>query len=68
MNCFAEDESAFDRLYCVAFEMLDAQWLAMRASYMEFNVRYLYPMEFVVEAYSFRTRCVIHIIVFPSYV
>lgn len=32
-----EDESAFDRLYCVAFEMMDAQWLAMKASYMEFN-------------------------------
>jgi hypothetical protein len=34
----AEDETAFDMLYCVAFEMMDAQWLAMRASYMEFNV------------------------------
>ncbi|XP_002971167.2 ELMO domain-containing protein A [Selaginella moellendorffii] len=33
----AEDEQAFDVLYCVAFEMMDAQWLAMRASYMEFN-------------------------------
>ncbi|KAI5067100.1 hypothetical protein GOP47_0018215 [Adiantum capillus-veneris] len=32
-----EDEFAFDRLYCVAFEMMDAQWLAMKASYMEFN-------------------------------
>ena len=29
---------AFDMLYCVAFEMMDAHWLAMRASYMEFNV------------------------------
>ena len=34
----AEDEKAFDELYCVAFEMLDVQWLEMRASYMEFNV------------------------------
>ena len=34
----AEDEEAFDVLYCMAFEMMDAQWLAMRASYMEFNV------------------------------
>lgn len=34
----AEDEEAFDVLYCIAFEMMDAQWLAMRASYMEFNV------------------------------
>ena len=35
---FAEDEEAFDVLYCIAFEMMDAQWLAMHASYMEFNV------------------------------
>ncbi|KAF3789622.1 ELMO domain-containing protein A [Nymphaea thermarum] len=33
----AEDEMAFDNLFCVAFMMLDAQWLAKRASYMEFN-------------------------------
>lgn len=33
----SEDEMAFDNLYCVAFKMMDAQWLAMRASYMEFN-------------------------------
>ncbi|CAI9787592.1 unnamed protein product [Fraxinus pennsylvanica] len=32
-----EDEDAFDVLYCIAFAMLDAQWLAMHASYMEFN-------------------------------
>uniref|UniRef100_J3NB10 ELMO domain-containing protein n=1 Tax=Oryza brachyantha TaxID=4533 RepID=J3NB10_ORYBR len=32
-----EDEMAFDNLFCVAFEMLDAQWLARQASYMEFN-------------------------------
>ncbi|VAH90485.1 unnamed protein product [Triticum turgidum subsp. durum] len=31
------DENAFDHLYCVAFRMLDAQWLVKRASYMEFN-------------------------------
>lgn len=30
---------AFDNLYCIAFQMMDAQWLAKRASYMEFNVR-----------------------------
>lgn len=34
----AGDEMAFDNLYCVAFQMMDAQWLAKRASYMEFNV------------------------------
>ncbi|CAA0808814.1 ELMO/CED-12 family protein [Striga hermonthica] len=32
-----EDEDAFDNLYCIAFAMVDAQWLAMHASYMEFN-------------------------------
>ncbi|XP_071720187.1 uncharacterized protein [Rutidosis leptorrhynchoides] len=31
------DESAFDELYCVAFKLMDAHWLARRASYMEFN-------------------------------
>lgn len=34
----AEDEAAFDVLFCIAFEMVDAQWLAMNASYMQFNV------------------------------
>jgi hypothetical protein len=34
----AEDESAFDALYVRAFLLLDAEWLKMRASYMEFNV------------------------------
>ncbi|KAJ4825862.1 hypothetical protein Tsubulata_024311 [Turnera subulata] len=33
----AEDEAAFDVLFCIAFEMMDAQWLAMHASYMDFN-------------------------------
>lgn len=37
-NFLASDENAFDALYCVAFQMLDAQWLALGASYMEFNV------------------------------
>lgn len=37
MELLAEDETAFDDLYCVAFQVMDAQWLAMRASYMEFN-------------------------------
>lgn len=38
LELLAEDESAFDNLYCVAFCLMDAQWLAKRASYMEFNV------------------------------
>ncbi|GJW88917.1 ELMO domain-containing protein A isoform X2 [Tanacetum coccineum] len=33
----AEDEDAFDVLYCIAFAMMDAQWLATHASFMEFN-------------------------------
>lgn len=35
----AEDQEAFDVLFCIAFQMMDAQWLAMHASYMQFNVR-----------------------------
>ncbi|CAL1361969.1 unnamed protein product [Linum trigynum] len=37
LELLAHDELAFDNLYCVAFKMMDAQWLAKRASYMEFN-------------------------------
>ncbi|KAH9733475.1 ELMO domain-containing protein [Citrus sinensis] len=33
----AENESAFDLLYCITFKLMDHQWLAMRASYMDFN-------------------------------
>ncbi|MCO5585970.1 hypothetical protein L7F22_039906 [Adiantum nelumboides] len=38
LKILAEDEMAFDSLYCVAFKVMDTLWLAMRASYMEFNV------------------------------
>lgn len=37
MELLAEDDMAFDNLYCIAFQMMDAQWLAKGASYMEFN-------------------------------
>ncbi|PSS15778.1 ELMO domain-containing protein [Actinidia chinensis var. chinensis] len=37
LEFLSEDEMAFDNLYCVAFRLMDAQWLAKRASYMEFN-------------------------------
>ncbi|XP_015581966.1 ELMO domain-containing protein A isoform X2 [Ricinus communis] len=37
LELLGEDEMAFDNLYCVAFQMMDAQWLAKRASYMEFK-------------------------------
>ncbi|CAN6461109.1 unnamed protein product [Victoria cruziana] len=33
----SENEWAFDQLYCIAFKMMDQQWLAMRATYMDFN-------------------------------
>lgn len=37
LRILAEDEMAFDLLYCVAFKVMDTLWLAMHASYMEFN-------------------------------
>ncbi|XP_025687588.1 uncharacterized protein [Arachis hypogaea] len=37
VRLLGEDEEAFDVLFCVAFEMMDAQWLAMCAEYMDFN-------------------------------
>lgn len=37
LDATADDEDAFDILYCIAFTMMDAQWLAMHASYMDFN-------------------------------
>ncbi|XP_010275485.1 PREDICTED: ELMO domain-containing protein A [Nelumbo nucifera] len=38
LKLLAENESAFDLLYCITFKLMDQQWLAMRASYMDFNV------------------------------
>lgn len=37
LKLLAENESAFDLLYCISFKLMDNQWLAMRASYMDFN-------------------------------
>ncbi|XP_039131015.1 ELMO domain-containing protein C isoform X4 [Dioscorea cayenensis subsp. rotundata] len=37
LKILSEDEAAFDVLYCIAFQMMDAQWLAMRASYLQFK-------------------------------
>ncbi|KAB2068486.1 hypothetical protein ES319_A08G034200v1 [Gossypium barbadense] len=37
LKFLSENESAFDILYCIAFKLMDRQWLAMRASYMDFN-------------------------------
>lgn len=41
---FSEDEWAFDLLYCVAFVVLDKQWLEKNASYMDFNVLLFSPI------------------------
>lgn len=38
LDLLSEDEMAFDKIFCIAFQLLDAQWLAKHASYMEFNV------------------------------
>ena len=38
LGFLSHDEWAFDELFCVAFRLMDAHWLAKRASYMEFNV------------------------------
>ncbi|PIA33760.1 hypothetical protein AQUCO_04000073v1 [Aquilegia coerulea] len=37
IHMLSENEWAFDLLYCVAFVVMDKQWLDMNASYMEFN-------------------------------
>ncbi|XP_004248988.1 uncharacterized protein [Solanum lycopersicum] len=37
LKFLAENESAFDLLYCITFKLMDYQWLAMHASYMDFN-------------------------------
>lgn len=37
VRMLGDNDKAFDVLYCIAFAMMDAQWLAMHASYMEFN-------------------------------
>jgi ELMO domain-containing protein len=43
LELLGEDEMAFDNLFCVAFQMMDVQWLSKRASYMEFNVKIIKP-------------------------
>ncbi|KAJ6351460.1 hypothetical protein OIU78_007390 [Salix suchowensis] len=39
LQMLSENEWAFDLLYCVAFVVMDKQWLERNATYMEFNVR-----------------------------
>ncbi|KAL5203816.1 hypothetical protein ABZP36_008687 [Zizania latifolia] len=37
IQMLSEDEWAFDLLYCIAFIVMDKQWLDKNASYMDFN-------------------------------
>ncbi|KAJ8631999.1 hypothetical protein MRB53_025335 [Persea americana] len=37
LKLLSENERAFDLLYCITFKLMDQQWLAMHASYMDFN-------------------------------
>lgn len=37
IQMLSEDEWTFDLLYCVAFMVMDKQWLEKNATYMEFN-------------------------------
>ncbi|MQL68522.1 hypothetical protein Taro_000838 [Colocasia esculenta] len=37
LKLLSVNEQAFDVLYCIAFKLMDQQWLAMHASYMDFN-------------------------------
>ncbi|KAF7109255.1 hypothetical protein CFC21_109551 [Triticum aestivum] len=37
VQMLSEDEWAFDLLYCVAFLVMDKQWVEKNASYMDFN-------------------------------
>ncbi|KAF7153221.1 hypothetical protein RHSIM_Rhsim01G0141300 [Rhododendron simsii] len=37
LKFLSENVSAFDLLYCITFKLMDHQWLAMHASYMDFN-------------------------------
>ncbi|XP_010415316.1 PREDICTED: ELMO domain-containing protein A-like isoform X3 [Camelina sativa] len=37
LQMLSENEWAFDLLYCVAFAVMDKQWLEKNATYMEFN-------------------------------
>lgn len=55
LKFLADNESAFDLLYCIAFKLMDHQWLSMRASYMDFNTvmkatRRQLEREFVLDA------------------
>ncbi|KAJ6709906.1 ELMO DOMAIN-CONTAINING PROTEIN A-LIKE ISOFORM X1 [Salix koriyanagi] len=37
LKFLAENDSAFDLLYCITFKLMDHEWLTIQASYMDFN-------------------------------
>ncbi|VAH34894.1 unnamed protein product [Triticum turgidum subsp. durum] len=37
----AENDRAFDILYCITFKLMDRKWLEMHATYMDFNSNWL---------------------------
>lgn len=55
-----ENESAFDLLYCITFKLMDDQWLAMRASYMDFNVSFLFRN--YLDSSSFQSSRVVDVV------
>ncbi|CAL9138474.1 unnamed protein product [Musa acuminata var. zebrina] len=57
LKLLSENDRAFDLLYCITFKLMDQQWLAMRASYMDFNTvmkstRHQLEQELVLEDVS----------------
>uniref|UniRef100_A0A6N2LMY0 ELMO domain-containing protein n=1 Tax=Salix viminalis TaxID=40686 RepID=A0A6N2LMY0_SALVM len=38
LKFLAENDSAFDLLYCITFKLMDHEWLTIQASYMDFNL------------------------------
>ncbi|XP_042430153.1 ELMO domain-containing protein A-like [Zingiber officinale] len=38
LKLLSENDQAFDIMYCIAFMLMDQQWLTMHASYMDFNM------------------------------
>lgn len=68
-----ENDSAFDLLYCITFKLMDHEWLAMHASYMDFNVchlepwnRQIYRLNTARYIHSFSVFYVLHSINIPS--
>lgn len=50
-DVISENEWSFDLLYCVAFMVMDKQWLERNATYMEFNVRRILRLYICQEFY-----------------